>query len=261
MPWCPICKNEYKAGYETCADCGAPLVAELEDIDKVEEDIHNHDHILSPADYVLNEALEDMDIINAMSDIMSDKEGVFIEGDNIPEVEEILKAQMAQMSKHDNQFKPFVKAKDRAEEYKSSAFALLLVGVLGILFMILSIFNVIPFSITISFKNIGFIAMLIIFVAFIIIGIKSIVEAKMISELGDVEDELVSNIEALFQNTNKDDIDRIALSAEDYSLNDELKFFKREAVIRKMILDKFGEIDSALLDHQVESIFNNIFED
>jgi hypothetical protein len=28
MPWCPSCKTEYRAGFENCADCGAPLVIE-----------------------------------------------------------------------------------------------------------------------------------------------------------------------------------------------------------------------------------------
>lgn len=29
MPWCPVCKNEYKKGITVCADCGAKLVASL----------------------------------------------------------------------------------------------------------------------------------------------------------------------------------------------------------------------------------------
>ena len=29
MPWCPICRNEYREGFEVCADCGAKLVEEL----------------------------------------------------------------------------------------------------------------------------------------------------------------------------------------------------------------------------------------
>ena len=32
MPWCPICKNEYREGIKKCADCGADLVDSLSDI-------------------------------------------------------------------------------------------------------------------------------------------------------------------------------------------------------------------------------------
>ena len=36
MPWCPICKNEYREGIKTCADCGAALVETLSDADDKE---------------------------------------------------------------------------------------------------------------------------------------------------------------------------------------------------------------------------------
>lgn len=29
MPWCPICKNEYREGFTVCKECGVPLVDEL----------------------------------------------------------------------------------------------------------------------------------------------------------------------------------------------------------------------------------------
>ena len=29
MPWCPTCRQEYRAGIASCADCGAALVADL----------------------------------------------------------------------------------------------------------------------------------------------------------------------------------------------------------------------------------------
>lgn len=29
MPWCPNCKSEYRDGFTTCAECGAPLVRQL----------------------------------------------------------------------------------------------------------------------------------------------------------------------------------------------------------------------------------------
>lgn len=31
MPWCPVCKNEYKDGITVCADCGAKLVKSLKE--------------------------------------------------------------------------------------------------------------------------------------------------------------------------------------------------------------------------------------
>lgn len=34
MPWCPVCRNEYREGIKVCADCHVELVDHLEDEDK-----------------------------------------------------------------------------------------------------------------------------------------------------------------------------------------------------------------------------------
>ena len=31
MPWCPVCKNEYREGYTHCNDCDVDLVDSLEE--------------------------------------------------------------------------------------------------------------------------------------------------------------------------------------------------------------------------------------
>lgn len=33
MPYCPLCRTEYRRGFTQCNDCGADLVAELPDMD------------------------------------------------------------------------------------------------------------------------------------------------------------------------------------------------------------------------------------
>lgn len=40
MPWCPICKTEYREGFYKCSDCGSDLVDEIDtQIDPVSENI------------------------------------------------------------------------------------------------------------------------------------------------------------------------------------------------------------------------------
>jgi hypothetical protein len=31
MPWCPTCRDEYRDGFTTCSECGAALVASLDE--------------------------------------------------------------------------------------------------------------------------------------------------------------------------------------------------------------------------------------
>lgn len=253
MPWCPICKNEYKEGFEICADCGNKLVESLEVVDSKIDARASH-HIQDSFVFIEKEALADMELNNAFADLIEGREDFFPESTDADE--------FRQNVKHDNRYKPFVKAKDRAEEYKASGYSLLFVGIIGIVFLILSVFNVIPSIISINIKSVGFIAMLIIFVGFTIIGLKSFIEAKTISALGDAEDELVDNIQSYILNGyTKESIDAICLNKEDMNLSNELKFFKREETIKNLIYEKFGEVDSALLDNQVEYLFNKIFEE
>ena len=42
MPWCPLCKTEYREGFTTCSDCESALVEELDD-DSLGENITDDD--------------------------------------------------------------------------------------------------------------------------------------------------------------------------------------------------------------------------
>lgn len=231
MPWCPVCKNEYKDGLQVCADCGADLVDSLDDAVEVNEE-------------TAHEIAE-----NAVEELISEEEARL-------QYEEYVKS-----AKYREEYKPFVKAKDRATEYRSSAYALIIVGVGGIAFLILCITGVIGLAIGESVKSIAFFVMLFMFLAFIFLGIRSFVAAKAIGALAEDEDDLAANIEIYFKtNYSKEKIDEIALSSEDSELSEELKYFKRIEVIKKLLNDKFGELDEAFNDNQIELIFGFLYD-
>lgn len=231
MPWCPVCKNEYKDGLQVCADCGADLVDSLDDAVEVNEE-------------TAHEIAE-----NAVEELISEEEARL-------QYEEYVKS-----AKYREEYKPFVKAKDRATEYRSSAYALIIVGVGGIAFLILCITGVIGLAIGESVKSIAFFVMLFMFLAFIFLGIRSFVASKAIGALAEDEDDLAANIEIYFKtNYSKEKIDEIALSSEDSELSEELKYFKRIEVIKKLLNDKFGELDEAFNDNQIELIFGFLYD-
>lgn len=245
MPWCPVCKNEYKDGYKVCSDCGAPLVENFEDIEKVKEDTHNHDNIKDLVSFEEGESLRDMDTQNAYADIVENDVDIF--------ADEETKNQR-------KVYKPYMKASDRAEEYKSSAFALLLVGCIGIVFLFLCLLGIIPLHFSASVSSVGFIAMLVIFVAFIVVGVKSYVESKTINALSDAEDALSDSITDYFkENYDIAKLDKEALSEHELLLSNEEKYFKREETIRNIITVRFGCLDESFLDNETERIFNMIF--
>lgn len=245
MPWCPKCRNEYKEGYEVCADCGAHLVASLEDIEESSDSNV----------YAEFEEFQETDAEAAME--IADS---ILENGN-PELNDEAKREVLENIKRNREFKPYVKAKDRAENYRSSAFALLLVGCLGMIFLVLCVFGVVNLTISGGGRILAFVTMLIMFVAFILIGLKSYIVSKTIGELADVEDNTTANIEEYFKGScTSEDIDKLALSEEEEDLTDEIKYFKRIAVIKDIIAQKFGELDESYVDNETEVIYGILFE-
>jgi len=255
MPWCPVCRSEYREGFNVCADCGAPLVQNFEDIDKISEDPNSHDNVKDLVDFEENEVIDNIELSSTYADLMDGDDDVFDE-ENGP-----CDDQLVNSNKGSRQaYKPYMKASERAENYKSSAYSLLLVGTFGIVFLFLSLLGVIPLNIAENIRVVGFVAMLIMFLAFIVIGLKSLIEVKTINALSDTEDALTDSITDYFnENFSAEKIDEKAITKDDLYLSEEEKFFKREEVIRGLILTKFGDLESSYLDNECERIFNLIF--
>lgn len=244
MPWCPVCRNEYKEGYTVCADCNAQLVDELEEVTIKEQDPSTHtEDIVDALDYAQDKEIADFEDKEAFAAMMADEE--FIE----------------EMNKAKQSAVPYVKASDKAENYKSSAFALLFVGILGVLFLLLSHLNVIPIKLAPHMAVIGTVVMGIMFVIFIIIGLYSLKTSKEYSEKAEDEDNLTESIIEYFKTeVTCEDVDKIAFSGDDSSMEDEIKFFNRNEAIKKMITEKFGEQDASYLSKQSENMYDMLFE-
>lgn len=243
MPWCPICKNEYKEGYTVCADCNSPLVDELETVVIKEQDPSTHtEDIVDALEYAQDKEISDFDDKEVFAAMMADEEFV----NELKENEKVM---------------PFVKASDKAENYKSSAFALLFVGILGVLFLILSYLNVIPISLAPHMAIIGTVVMGIMFVIFIIIGLYSLKTSKEYSEKAEDEDLLTESIVEYFKTAiTKEYIDSLAFSEDGNDIEDEIKFLNRNDAIKKVITEKFGTLDASYLSKQSENMYEMIFE-
>lgn len=154
----------------------------------------------------------------------------------------------------------FVKSKDRAENYKSSAYSLILVGGIGMIFLILCCFNVIDLNLNKSSRILCFTVFLIMFLAFLYIGIRSLVYVKTLNELGNSEDELQDSIESFFKaNINAEAIDEKAFENVTEYISDEAKYFNREEIIKDIIVKEFGNLENDFLDNETERMYNLVF--
>ena len=199
MPWCPNCKNEYKAGYTVCADCGATLVDSLEDSKKAVY-FGEENELYQISDFMRANGLKNAEIS------YDKKEGTYeliVEADDVAKAQKMINVylqkiaapketqkqqeiresyseeELAAMKQAKEAYiremerKPYEDTAKVAEEYKSGADSLLIVGVIGIIALVLLHLGVIPLSLPPFTKWMITGVMGFLFVVFVFMGIAS----------------------------------------------------------------------------------------
>ena len=276
MPWCPKCKNEYKEGYTVCADCGTELVASLEDAPvaiyfgaeeelqemcqfmrangisetKIEFDSKEGTYELLVARKKEKEAKKQLHIY--LTKIVAPKK--------MEEMQRMAQEMAASMENEEvEEYNgPYEEADKKAEEYKSGADSLLIVGVAGIIALILLNLGIIPISLTGFTKALITCVMGVMFVVFIMTGITSRKSYKTLMAKADTEKDQKAEI----QNYLKENIE---INDFDTELNDdepamEILYFRRIEKMKEMIRVKYPSIDSAFMDYIIEETYPEIFE-
>lgn len=218
MPWCPKCKCEYREGITECADCKVPLVDELPAAEPIEE--------------------EDMFSYEA--------QGQTEEGDGQP----VISAREHVGVYQDKNTK--------AEDFKSSAYTLLIVGILGMIALILIELGVLPIRLAAPGKYITYGVMGAMFAIFIIMGISSFRSSKKYESEAKAEDELTKAVKDwVMQNLSREAVERQAALQEDAQ---EMQYFHNYAVIKEAVTGQFGELESTYLDALCEEIYGMLFD-
>lgn len=249
MPWCPNCKDEYREGITVCADCGATLV---DDLSLCENEECNEEE----EGYFFELPREDIKLTpEELSTLPKEK------------LEELaLKAQAFRMQYDEETNKPqkpvkasvYVNNDERAEENKASAYALLVIGGLGIVAIILFFLDVIPISMNKFGKYTITGVMGVLFVLFFIMGIVSIRNFKAFKQKAVKENNLTVEIKKwCMENLIKEEIDSLC----DFNdVPEELKYFGRTQLVKDRINNQFMNLDDSYLNRLIEDIYPEIFE-
>ncbi len=160
----------------------------------------------------------------------------------------------------------------KAEDNKSSAFTLLFVGGAGIIFIILCIIGVIDLNLHEVAKYMAYGLLGGMFVLFFVMGIVSLRSFKDFSAKAVKEDTLTeeisnwckaslsaSQIDSLMSQMNKNDAENTEEPIEPES--DEELYFKRTEIMKKLISEKFMNLDEAYLDHFIDKMYSDIFSE
>ncbi|MGN0408717.1 MAG: hypothetical protein ACI4EJ_10695 [Bacteroides sp.] len=152
----------------------------------------------------------------------------------------------------------YASSDDKYHDNLSSAYTFLVFGVIGIIFVILYDFGLIPvFSMTLSSKILFNIVMVILFVGFIVTGILSLKYSKKLKLQIDVYSAKSDDIAGyLADNLSREDIES---SYDGTGLPEEMCYYRRIDAIRNCIVDKFGEQPEEFMNEMCDKYYNSIF--
>lgn len=149
--------------------------------------------------------------------------------------------------------------KTKAEDFKSSAYTLLIVGILGLLALVLIEIGILPFQLAAPGKYITYAVMGALFVVFIIMGISSFKASKRYEKEAETENDLTDRIkEWVRANMNADAIKEQVSFDEDTA--EEIKYFKYFTVLTDAVKQEFGALNASYLESVCEELYSELFE-
>ena len=270
MPWCPKCKNEYKAGVKICSDCGCELVEE--------------ETGLVPVTFGSGEEMEELASFLAFSGIKSaqvahdEKEDVYelsvnakdaAQANKLSAVFTLQKQKEAREEKTEEEQQaavaaPYEDSAAKAEDNKSSAYTLHIVGVVGMIVIILGLAGALPIHLSGTSKYMTYGIMSVLFLLFIVMGVISMKSYHIFAKRAASENSLKDTMEKwCLENLSPEELDAELFSEETEKdgLPEEEKYFQRVKLLKKKISEKFMNLDEAFLDRFTDEIYGDIFED
>lgn len=232
MPWCPVCKNEYREGIERCAECKVALVESLEEDDSDEN-----------AEQLKEEKMARLQAMYA-EQLRRQESG----GEETAEAEERRSCQ------------PYQNSAARAEDNRSSAYILLFMGVAGFICVLLIFLGVIPLyqsESTTRYLVCGVMGAM--FVLFIVFGVVSMRNSRILLVKAKSEDSLLSELTKWCENNLSAGLLDEGLFEED--VLEEQKYFLRTDKMKAIINNKFINLDEAFLEHFVDEYYQRLFGD
>ena len=294
MPWCPKCKSEYREGFTVCADCGCQLVDEEQAAALVPLTFGEREQMEALEEFLIYSEIQNVELVPDEEDGQTQlrvsreefekaaaavrvfltqeqsrmsKSGEAEEGSEDADKEEmedsdvqtaderLREAAIARRTFRGNSY--YEDSSQRAIENRSSAWILLIVGILGLILVFLGIMEVIPLRLGNSYLFYG--VMIAVFLLFVVAGAMSMKSAKLFARKAESENSLRSTmLDWCRENLKADEIDR-EVSAD--STPEEVLYFSRTSYIKEKLNHQFVNLDQDFLDRFVDDhVYGMVFE-
>ncbi len=280
MPWCPKCKTEYRAGFEKCSDCGSRLVESLKSTETFDKArmlnfmYGPQDHIDTIRKFLSSTGkLKSYSVYNEKKDIYE----LFIKPEdqeratalvnqffNQVNAQEVAREQATAQAKNTPKqkmpdSKGYRSTKERAEDHKSSAIMLIILGAVGLTVIILmatGVLNLVPItglSAIVIYSIMGAF-----FVMFIIMGIVSAKTYMELKNLDSDETDITKDLDAFCaKNLTKEIIDA---KVNPLISDESQEYFYRAEFMRQTILAAFPSANASFLEEYIDNKYGEIFE-
>ncbi len=270
MAWCPICKNEYREGIKVCADCGETLVETLSENPMVSVTFGDEKQMMSLKKFLEYSGVKEVDIrydelenVYELKVRQKDRKAaaeiakVFLVKEYEATLEQsgVTKREATPAPKSTSHH--YQSSAAKAEDNRTSAWTLLLIGTLGVVLLILSFVGIIPLKLGNSYLFYG--VMGAVFVLFIVMGFVSMRTAKIFAKSAESENSLRETmLKWCKENLQADDIDK-ELYMQDVS--EEILYFRRYEKLKEILNRQFMNLDQGFLDQFIdETVYDMVFE-
>lgn len=292
MPWCPRCKSEYREGFTVCADCGCQLVEDDQTKTPVPLTFGEREQMEALQDFLRYNGIKDLELITDEQDGQSELRvlpaeleraaaavRVFLSLEEQRSKDEGAKAQdigtdgdaQVETNMHEAQMllreastvrktfqgsSGYQDSYERANDNRSSAWILLIIGILGLVLVALSIVEVIPLKLGNPYLFYG--VMTAVFLLFLVTGIMSMRSAKFFAKKAESENSLRSTLlDWCRENLKPDEIDREVSAAD---TPEEVLYFSRTSYIKEKLNHQFLNLDQDFLDKFVDDhVYETVF--
>ncbi|MEG1847331.1 MAG: hypothetical protein RRX92_04780 [Lachnospiraceae bacterium] len=149
----------------------------------------------------------------------------------------------------------YEKSDDKAENFKSSAYTLLLVGIIGAVFLLLCALHIIP----IAFSGMVYGVMGFLFVVFIIMGILSFGSYTKTAKEAVNENRLLEELKEWCNLHITKPVVEEGLFIEEDTMPEEMRYYKRVDKMKGMITETYRDLEEGFLDMIVEELYTELY--